>query len=387
MKFLFASDLAVFRLEEYKGDEHARNTVSEIKELFDKADFTMLNMECVFGKKEDGAPIPKTGPNMVVEEKYAEYIHALKPDILGMANNHTIDFGAGVFRYTRKMMESRGYKCIGAGENIDEAYEPAIVEKDGISVSVIAVCENEFGAATLDECGTAGFQLGRCAKAIRKAVADGHKPIIYFHGGNEHNPFPSPMKVELYRHFIDLGAEAVIAMHTHCPQGYEFYEGKPIIYSMGNFFFPRGFSSLKSWYYGYMTELEITENEISVTVHPYSFDDDKIYVLKGEDKEHFMKYLECISAPISDERAIEEWFDVWCTTQPFYPNKFVDYDESFIESGNNDKIAFLQAKNMFNCEAHNEVCRRTFNMAYDGRTDEAKKKAELIRKLQYMEII
>ena len=117
----------------------------------------MLNMESVFGKEEDGAPIPKTGPNMVVKEEYAEYIHALNPDILGMANNHTMDYGEGIFRYTRKMMEERGYTCIGAGENIDEAYKPAIIEKDGVSVAIIAVCENEFGAATLDACGTAGL--------------------------------------------------------------------------------------------------------------------------------------------------------------------------------------------------------------------------------------
>ena len=387
MKILFASDLAVYRLKEYKGDEYARETMSEAKEIFEKADFSMLNMESVFGREEDGAPIPKTGPNMVVNEEWAEYIHALKPDILGMANNHTIDYGEGVFRYTRKMMEDRGYICIGAGETIDEAYKPAIIEKNGVSVAIIAVCENEFGSATLNSCGTAGFQLGRCAKAIRDAILGGHKPIIYFHGGNEHNPFPSPMKTELYRHFIDIGAEAVIAMHTHCPQGYEYYNEKPIIYSMGNFFFPHGFSDLKSWYAGYMTEMDIDDENVSVAIHPYTFDDDKINVLKGTEKEQFLKYIECISKPLSDEAEIEKWFEAWCTTQPFYPNKFVGYKEEFLNGGNNDKIDFLQAKNMFNCEAHNEVCRVSFNMAYDGRVEEAKKRAPLIRKLQDMEII
>ena len=210
---------------------------------------------------------------------------------------------------------------------------------------------------------------------------------MYFHGGNEYNPFPSPMKVELYRHFIELGAEAVIAMHTHCPQGYEMYEGKPIIYSMGNFFFPRGYANYKSWYYGYMTELEISDNGISMEIYPYTFDSDKITILKGDEKDKFMKYIEYISEPISDEAEIEKWFDVWCTTQPFYPNALAKYEEKFLAGGNNGEKAFLSAKNLFNCEAHNEVCRRSLNMAYDGRTDEAKKRADLIRKLQDMEII
>lgn len=70
--------------------------------------------------------------------------------------------------------------------------------------------------------------------------------------------------MELYRHFIDLGAEAVIAMHTHCPQGYEFYNGKPIVYSMGNFFFPHKKDKEKSWYHGYMSELDISRDGILV---------------------------------------------------------------------------------------------------------------------------
>ena len=73
--------------------------------------------------------------------------------------------------------------------------------------------------------------------------------------------FPSPAKTELYRHFVDLGARAVIAMHTHCPQGYEIYNGCPIIYSMGNFFFPLTRNRISTWDIGYMTMLDITKEK------------------------------------------------------------------------------------------------------------------------------
>ena len=36
---------------------------------------------------------------------------------------------------------------------------------------------------------------------------------------------------------IDAGADAVIGDHTHCLQGIDFYKGKPIVYSLGNYWF------------------------------------------------------------------------------------------------------------------------------------------------------
>jgi poly-gamma-glutamate synthesis protein (capsule biosynthesis protein) len=36
---------------------------------------------------------------------------------------------------------------------------------------------------------------------------------------------------------IDAGADLVIGAHPHVLQGIEYYQGKPIIYSLGNFIF------------------------------------------------------------------------------------------------------------------------------------------------------
>ena len=105
---------------------------------------------------------------------------------------------------TMKLLKQKGYVTIGAGKNIDEAYEPAILEKDGVRVAVIAVCENEPGIAEEHQAGSAGYSLSRVSNAIWEAKERGELPIIFFHGGNEYNPFPSPGKTELYRHFVDI---------------------------------------------------------------------------------------------------------------------------------------------------------------------------------------
>lgn len=383
MKVIFAADMSFNYLEGFPGKDKAHDSLKGAAEIFKKADFKVVNLENVFGNREDGNPIVKSGPNLISDDNFIEYIHALKPDVVGLANNHTKDFDEDIMFHTIDMLKKSDYQVMGAGKNLDDAYAPAVVSKDGIEVAVIAVCENEFGAAKINESGTAGYKLGYVTREILKALKDGKKPVVYFHGGNETNPIPSPMKVELYRHFIDIGAEAVIAMHTHCPQGYEMYNGKPIVYSMGNFFFPANRSALKSWNYGYMAMVDFTKDGTSLEIFPYRFDYEGHYILEGEEKEHFLKYIEVLNKTFEDEEELQKWFDAWCTTQLHYANALTSYKEEILTS--NVQSENTRAKNVFNCEAHNEVVRNILNMAYECRFEEAKERVPLIKKLQEIE--
>lgn len=47
-----------------------------------------------------------------------------------------------------------------------------------------------------------------------------------------------PMHRNISRDLIDLGVAGVVGCHSHCPQGAEFYKGKPIAYGLGNFYLP-----------------------------------------------------------------------------------------------------------------------------------------------------
>ena len=254
--------------------------------------------------------------------------------------------------------------------------------------------EMGINAYYYDSCGIANNQVSPIAMATlaRNIIKDypdiltrSAKKSVYFHGGNETNPIPSPMKVELYRHFIDIGAEAVIAMHTHCPQGYEMYNGKPIVYSMGNFFFPANRSQLKSWNYGYMAMVDFTKDGTSLEIFPYKFDYEGHYILEGEEKEHFLKYIEVLNKTFEDEEELQKWFDAWCTTQIHYANALTTYKEEILTS--NIQSENTRAKNVFNCEAHNEVVRNILNMAYECRFEEAKERVPLIKKLQEVELM
>lgn len=383
MKILFASDIAFSFVATFPGKEKVQNLMKNTAKFFESADFSMVNLENIFGNRENGTPILKSGPNLVSDECYVEYLNALKPDVIGLANNHSGDFGIGVLSETIDILKKNGYTPIGAGKDADEAYKPAILEKSGTSVSILAVCENEFGIADDNTAGAAGYNLTRVSKFIFSAKEKGQLPIIYFHGGNEFNPLPSPMKAELYRHFIDLGAKAVIAMHTHCPQGYEYYKGCPIVYSMGNFYFPtKSLNHFASWGYGYMTSFDTDSGKIELI--PYTFDFDNHTPLQGDEKEKFLAYIEHISKPISDKKLLSEYFDGWCMLDREVYN-YLSHTFITQEMVDQGPQGVRRIKNVFSCEAHNELLTNTMNIIFEDRQEEAKKRVDELKKLQNME--
>ena len=371
MKILFAADISF----SFMNAIPAESAMEQTAKVFRAADFSMLNLENIFGNAEDHTPIVKAGPNLISDAGYVAVIDALHPTVVGLANNHSRDFGDAPLLQTKKFLLKKGYQAIGAGENIDEAYQPAVLEKDGKKVAVIAVCENEFGVAEPHRAGTAGYQLGRVTKAIFDAKEMGALPIIYFHGGNEINPLPSPKKKELYRHFIDLGAAAVIAMHTHCPQGYEYYQGSPIIYSMGNFYFP-GSGNKPTWTVGYMTMLELSAEGCKAELIPYSFEEDHHSPMKGAQKQAFLDYIQELSAPIADDGLLQQYFDGWSMMMG---PKYLGYLSNSLDL---EPRLLARMKNDFSCEAHNEMVGNYIKIHFEGRQEQAKEKIPQIEQWQ-----
>lgn len=382
MKIVFGADISFNYIEQLGSTSEPFSAMQEASDVFLQADFSVANLENIFGERRDEDAILKSGPNLISGDEYIAYIDALSPTIVALANNHSGDYGDYALNHTIDLLKEGGYTVIGAGKNLDEAYKCAYLEKD-TKVAILAVCENEFGIATKYNAGTAGYNLTRVTKTIQKNKALGYDTVVYFHGGNETNPFPSPGKVELYRHFIDLGAIAVIGMHTHCPQGYEIYEGKPIVYSMGNFFFPATPNRYKSWWYGYISQLDITKSGIKLSTVPYKFDNTSITLLKGDELEKFEKYVKHLNAPLSDEDQLQDLFDSWCLTQAYFKNLSF-YKDDLFQDGKVDEVKHL--KNLFGCEAHNELLTNTTYMIYKQRVQMAQKNVDNVKKLQNMEI-
>ena len=57
------------------------------------------------------------------------------------------------------------------------------------------------------------------------------------HWGTEYSTTLEQAQIDSVRACIDAGADAVIGAHTHCLQDITSYQGKPVVYSLGNFWF------------------------------------------------------------------------------------------------------------------------------------------------------
>jgi hypothetical protein len=98
-------------------------------------------------------------------------------------------------------------------------------------------------------------------QAVREHKQDGIF-IALVHGGAEYYSYPSPEMVRRSRFMIDMGADAVVCCHTHCPLPWETYAGRPIVYGLGNLVFEPLGPTRSSWHEGYLAQLQIEGNEV-----------------------------------------------------------------------------------------------------------------------------
>ena len=129
-------------------------------------------------------------------------------------------------------------------------------------------------------------------------------PISFFkfsfvlpHNGIEYIDVPLPETIARYRDFVDYGADGVIGSHPHCPQGWEEYKGKPIFYSLGNFFFnskdtDQFRANKPHWYEGLCVKMELEAGKINYQIiNTRNLDNVQIVVDNGTDREENNRHL------------------------------------------------------------------------------------------------
>lgn len=217
-----------------------RDPFAPMAALIDQADIRVGNLECVIATKgtaEPGKPYtfrahPRTLP--LLKRHF---------DAVALANNHSGDFGPQAFAEMLDLLEQKGISYFGGGRNLSQAHRPLMVERKGLRIALLAY--NEFFPrsfeADFDKAGIAWSEDEQVRLDIVNARNSADLVIPVMHWGWEHEAMASERQRQLARLMIDAGADAVIGGHPHVTQNVEQYQGKPIIYSLGNFLFD-GFS-------------------------------------------------------------------------------------------------------------------------------------------------
>lgn len=392
MKIMVCADVATYKIADQVDAEYCKPLLRDMKPVLDTADFRIANLECVLCDEGIGGPIVKSGPALRGEVKNAAFLQAAGIDCAAIANNHLGDMGEPGVHATIELLDKLNIAHLGGGVNIEDAYRAWYAEKNGLRVAFIAVCENEFGGATATKAGSAVFNLKRLCDRIAEEKATSDFVVVLFHGGNEYDPVPSPETIDRYRLIADMGADAVVAAHTHCMQGFETYRDKPIVYSMGNFFFPYlykdGAKERDPWNFGYMTELTIERGKnITFRVIPYELKDGNtfLHAMDGEEKQTILNYLDKLSAIIQDPAEVKRLFEAWCTKSGMsYATRALAHRDEFLADDKDEDTAKSQAalKNLFWCESHDALMRGLLMLEYEGRVEEARASLPELLELQ-----
>lgn len=159
---------------------------------------------------------------------------------LSVANNHSGDYGQAAFLETLQHLSEAGIAQVGGGRNLAEAHRPLWIRQNGVSIAVLAY--NEFKPRSFeagpDWPGVAWSEDDRVVADITAARRAGADVVIPFmHWGWERERQPTDRQRQLARLMIDAGADLVVGGHPHVTQGVDTYQGKLIVYSLGNFVF------------------------------------------------------------------------------------------------------------------------------------------------------
>lgn len=160
---------------------------------------------------------------------------------LSLANNHSGDCGPGGFEESVFTLNSLriGWsgRLVASGQGIDgqalAVSRPAFAERAGVRIGFLAFCQPQLlGSPELAPADSA--LVWRSIAAIRESC---QVIIASFHWGQEYQLLPTRRQCYLGRLAVQAGASLVHGHHPHVLQGFEFYRGGLIAYSLGNYVF------------------------------------------------------------------------------------------------------------------------------------------------------
>ena len=212
----------------------------ELIEIMQEADIMCLNNEFTFSN--NGAPMNGKMYTFRAKPERVSVLQDMGVDIVQLSNNHVYDYGKQALLDTFTTLEDAGIDYFGAGHNLKEAMQPVYYTLDDKVVAFVGASRAEKYKMTPQATETEPGIL-RCydtelfLQAIAEADANADFVIAVVHWGTEYSYDLEEVQLTTGKEYLDAGADVIIGGHSHCLQGMEFYDGKPIIYSLGNYWF------------------------------------------------------------------------------------------------------------------------------------------------------
>ncbi|MBJ6760763.1 CapA family protein [Myxococcaceae bacterium JPH2] len=216
--------------------EGGGSVIANVRSLLEDADLTFVNLEgplCDNGITTK-CRSPKHCYAFRSPTSFGQFLQEAGVDVAGTANNHSGDFGESCRRETEATLDAHGIAWSGPPGSV------ATMDRNGLRIGLVAF-HTSASCNFLNDLPT--------ATALVRSVAATHDIVVVsFHGGAEggkalHVPAGRELffgedrgNLRVFTHaVVDAGAHLVIGHGPHVARAMEFYQGRLIAYSMGNF--------------------------------------------------------------------------------------------------------------------------------------------------------
>jgi len=304
-----ASDWAPIRAFEPIVRSAPESIYGDLLPVLRRADLRIVNCECALTTAS--AAVWKSGAVFKGEPAHVSGLTAVPFDVACLANNHVLDYEVAGLCDTLRILAREEMKTVGAGLTGARALAPLSLRVNGQPIHIINISEGEDLTATNGGPGVFGWDIPLAEAQTRALKKIGGVVIVIAHCGLEYVPFPPPYVVGAFRALVEAGADCVIGHHPHVPQGIEWWNGRPILYSLGNFVFYQA-TTLFHRKVGFCVSLRCEGGRIAaIELHPYRITDTGLRRLGAKDTAAFGRNLTRLSRPFTTAGGPVRAWNAW----------------------------------------------------------------------------
>lgn len=273
---------------------------TDLLEKMNSADITMVNLEFPFSTR--GTQMENKQYTFRADPARCSILKEMGVDIVSLANNHILDFGTEALLDTVTTLNENAIRYVGAGENLEEAKKPSVITMNGRNIAFLGASRvipiTEWNATKYSPGVFTTYDPTLLIEEIKAAKQTNDLVVVYVHWGIEKEEQPEEYQRTMAKQYIDAGADLVIGSHPHVLQGIEYYNGKPIVYSLGNFVFGHTIERTV------MLEVAINDQDIcNLRLIPCETKDAYTHTLTSDEEiEEFFSYYEGISYGIKIDK-------------------------------------------------------------------------------------
>ena len=174
-------------------------------------------------------------------------------DVLGLANNHSLDAGPDGLHQTADLLQEAGVAVVGAGATSEQALAAYTFTHNGVSLAILSVNAIPIppdhalpeGQSAQDGWDVARWEREAVLRAVSAASQQAEAVIVSIHWGYEYQFQPDPAQMRYAEWLFEAGADVVLGHHPHVVQPPVVFtrpDGRTVLaaYSLGNFVFDQG---------------------------------------------------------------------------------------------------------------------------------------------------